>query len=94
MKKWSAEIAAGRIERQFPSVLLLFSLRRELHRSSQDNHVRAVRYRQLALIEPDPGKAALLRKIADEAEGGVLCTSTKLPCRPGLPYSPKALSGG
>ena len=41
---------------------------------SDKNHDRAVRYRQLALAEPDKAKAALLQKIADEAERGVLCT--------------------
>jgi hypothetical protein len=35
---------------------------------------RAVRYRRLALAEPDKAKSALLQKIADEAERGVLCT--------------------
>lgn len=35
---------------------------------------RAVRYRRLALAEPDKAKATLLLKIADEAERGVLCT--------------------
>jgi hypothetical protein len=38
------------------------------------NHDRAVRYRRLALAEPDKAKAALLQKIADEAERGVQCT--------------------
>jgi hypothetical protein len=38
------------------------------------NQQRAVRYRRLALAEPDKAKAALLFKIADEAERGVLCT--------------------
>jgi hypothetical protein len=38
---------------------------------SQD---RVVRYRRLALAEPDKAKAALLQKIADEAERGLLCT--------------------
>ena len=38
------------------------------------DHDRAVRYRRLALAEPDKAKAALLQKIADEAERGVLCT--------------------
>jgi hypothetical protein len=33
---------------------------------------RAVRYRRLALAEPDPEKARLLQTIADEAERGVL----------------------
>lgn len=41
------------------------------------NHDRAVRYRRLALAEPDRAKAALLQKIADEAERGVLCTVDK-----------------
>ena len=36
---------------------------------------RAVRYRRLALQEPDAEKAKLLQSIADEAERGVLCTS-------------------
>jgi hypothetical protein len=38
------------------------------------NHARAVRYRQLALAEPDRAKAAVLLTIADEAERDVLCT--------------------
>ena len=38
------------------------------------NHARAVRYRQLALVELDRAKAAVLYKIADEAERDVLCT--------------------
>jgi hypothetical protein len=38
------------------------------------NHPRAVRYRQLALAETDKARAALLYKIADEAERDVLCT--------------------
>jgi hypothetical protein len=41
---------------------------------SHKNHDRAVRYRRLALAEPDKAKAALLQTIADEAERGVLCT--------------------
>jgi hypothetical protein len=41
---------------------------------SDKNRDRAVRYRRLALAEPDKDKAALLLKIADEAERGVLCT--------------------
>jgi len=39
------------------------------------NQERAVRYRRLAMAEPDKDKAALLQKIADEAERGVLCTT-------------------
>jgi hypothetical protein len=38
------------------------------------NHARVVRYRQLALAEPDRAKAAVLLTIADEAERDVLCT--------------------
>jgi hypothetical protein len=38
------------------------------------NHARAVRYRQLALAEPDKAKAAVLFTIADEAERDVLYT--------------------
>jgi hypothetical protein len=38
------------------------------------NQDRAVRYRRLALAERDKAMAALLYKIADEAERGVLCT--------------------
>jgi hypothetical protein len=41
---------------------------------SDKNPNRAVRYWRLALAEPDKAKAALLQKIADEAERGVLCT--------------------
>jgi hypothetical protein len=41
---------------------------------SDKNHDRAVRYRRLALAESDKAKVALLQKIADEAERGVLCT--------------------
>lgn len=39
---------------------------------SNKEHDRAVRCRRLALAEPDKAKAALLLKIADEAE---LCTA-------------------
>jgi hypothetical protein len=39
------------------------------------NHQRAVRYRQLALAEPDRASADLLLKLADEADRDVLCTS-------------------
>jgi hypothetical protein len=42
------------------------------------NHPRAVRYRQLALAESDKDKAAVLYKIADEAERDVLCTVDQL----------------
>jgi hypothetical protein len=36
---------------------------------------RSVRYRRLALAEPDPEKARVLQRIADEAEQGVLFTA-------------------
>ena len=36
---------------------------------------RAVRYRRLALAEPDSEKVRLLQLIADEAERGVLFTA-------------------
>jgi hypothetical protein len=39
-----------------------------------NNHIRALRYRELATAELDPAKAALLNKIATEAEQDVLCT--------------------
>ena len=42
---------------------------------STKNHTRAVRYRELALAEPDRSKADLLLKIADEADRDVLCTA-------------------
>jgi hypothetical protein len=41
------------------------------------NQVRTVRYRRLALAEPDKAKAAILNHIADEAERDVLCTMIK-----------------
>ena len=42
---------------------------------------RAIRYRRLALAEPDERKAAFLRKLAEEAERGVLCTVDRMPSR-------------
>jgi hypothetical protein len=39
------------------------------------SNVRAVRYRRLALAEPDPEKANLLQQLADEADRGVLVTA-------------------
>jgi hypothetical protein len=39
---------------------------------------RAVRYRRLALAEPDPEKARLLQLLADEAERGVLVTAERM----------------
>ena len=49
-------------------------LRLEYCAMNPKNHARAVRYRQLALAEPDRAKAAVLLTIADEAERDVLCT--------------------
>ena len=43
------------------------------------NQQRAVRYRRIALAEPDKAKAALLLRIADEAEQGILCTVDRTP---------------
>jgi hypothetical protein len=43
--------------------------------TSSKNQARAVRYRQLALAEPDRAKADVLLKLADEADREVLCTS-------------------
>lgn len=42
--------------------------------STERNHQRALRYRELALAQTDKDKANLLNRIADEAERGVLCT--------------------
>lgn len=42
------------------------------------DEARALRYRRLALVERDPSTAALLRKLADEAEQGLLCTSRRM----------------
>jgi len=38
------------------------------------NQSRALRYRKLALQEPDKEKAQLLQLLADEVDRGVLCT--------------------
>jgi hypothetical protein len=43
------------------------------------NKNRAIRYRRLAKVEPDECKAAFLRKLAEEAERGLLCTVDQLP---------------
>lgn len=39
------------------------------------SRTRGVRYRELALAEPDRSKADMLLKLADEADRNVLCTS-------------------
>jgi hypothetical protein len=46
---------------------------------NEKNQQRAVRYQRLAPAEMDKAKAALLFKIADEAERGVLCTGDEPP---------------
>jgi len=38
------------------------------------NQSRALRYRKLALQEPDKEKAQLLQLLVDEVDRGVLCT--------------------
>jgi hypothetical protein len=57
---------------------------------------RALRYRQLALVEQDPEKAKLLRLIAEEAEKGILCVPAHrtLQASEPAPYSALAPSGG
>jgi hypothetical protein len=45
------------------------------------NYNRAIRYRRKAIAEPDEWKAALLRKLAEEAERGVLCTVDQMHSR-------------
>jgi hypothetical protein len=46
---------------------------------------RGDRYRLLAVAEPDEYKAAVLRRIADEADRNVLCTSDRIPNQPKQP---------
>lgn len=60
--------------------------------NSPKDQARAVKYRRLALAEPDPTKAALLRSIADEAERGILYTPERVASgnadpKPGSPRS-------
>jgi hypothetical protein len=42
------------------------------------NTMRAERYRELAVAEQDREKSALLNRLAEEAERGVLCTAHRL----------------
>jgi hypothetical protein len=42
------------------------------------NHIRAARYRALALVEPDQARAALLERLAEEASHGLLCSPRHL----------------
>jgi hypothetical protein len=51
---------------------------------------RAVRYRRLALAEPDPEKSKLLQLIADEAERGVLVTAEWMTRGKSMGEPPKA----
>jgi hypothetical protein len=44
---------------------------------------RAVRYRRLAMRETDPGRAEVLRLLADEAEKGILhAPANKISAKP------------
>ena len=43
---------------------------------------RGDRYRLLAVVEPDEYKAAVLRRLADEADRNVLCTADRVLYRP------------
>jgi hypothetical protein len=42
------------------------------------NHIRAARYRALALVESDQARAALLERLAEEASHGLLCSARHL----------------
>jgi hypothetical protein len=42
------------------------------------NHIRAARYRALALVESDQARAALLERLAEEAAHGLLCSARHL----------------
>jgi hypothetical protein len=44
--------------------------------------VRAIRYRRLALAQPDKALADLLLKLADECDRGILCTAVWHSARP------------
>jgi hypothetical protein len=43
---------------------------------------RGDRYRLLAVVEPDEYKAAVLRRMADEADRNVLCTADRVRYQP------------
>jgi hypothetical protein len=49
----------------------------ELRIMPMRNPVRAARYRELAFAEKDQVKSAMLRRLAEEADRGVLCTAHK-----------------
>jgi hypothetical protein len=46
---------------------------------------RGDRYRLLAAVEPDQHKAAILRRLADEADRNVLCVADRLLSQPRQP---------
>jgi hypothetical protein len=46
---------------------------------------RGDRYRLLAVTEPDEYKAAVLRRMADEADRNVLCTADRILNQPKQP---------
>lgn len=49
------------------------------------DEARALKYRRLALAEAGTTKAALLNKLADEAEKGLLCSPDRAQPRPEPP---------
>jgi hypothetical protein len=55
------------------------------------NHARAVRYRKLALTEPDEARATLLLTIAEEAERDVLFLGYARRDEQGLPTQSQKL---
>jgi hypothetical protein len=55
---------------------------------------RALRYRKLALQEPDKKKAQLLQLMADESERGVLVTAVWLAPRSVIPNNERKETSG
>ena len=58
------------------------------------DHSRALRYRKLALQEPDKKKAQLLQLMADESERGVLVTAVWLAPRSVIPSNERKETSG
>jgi hypothetical protein len=60
------------------------------------NHIRAARYRALALTEKDQARANLLDRLAEEAEHGVLCVRhlRLVHCVETAPPAPSLDAGG
>jgi len=56
--------------------------------SPSNDHSRSLRYRRLALAEQDRARAAILNRIAEEAERGVLCIAAPAPLRIAAQSSP------